>query len=50
MYQVIKLAARQRRAATHDIDLLGNCQPWNHYGDDLGEVPSLKAEKRVTSW
>ncbi len=49
VYQVIKLRARQRRAATHDVDLLGNYQPWDHYGDDLGEAPTLKAEKRVTS-
>ena len=50
MHQVVKLRARQRSAATHDGDLLGNCQPWDHYGDDLGEVPALKAEKRVTAW
>src|SRR6266403_4928802 len=48
MHQVIKLPARQRSAATHHADLLGNCQPWVHYHDDLSEVPSLKAEKRNT--
>ena len=50
MHQVVKLPARQRSAATHDGDLLGNCQPWDHYHDDLSEVPALKAEKRVATW
>ena len=50
MYQVVKLPTRQRRAATYYGDLLGNCQAWDHYHDDLGKVATLKAEKRVTTW
>src|SRR4029077_8003609 len=50
VHQVIKLPARQRSAAAHHADLLGNCQPWVHYHDDLCEVPPLKAEKRITIW
>ena len=49
MHQVIKLPPRQRRASTHYCDLLGNCQPWDYYHDDLGKVATLKAEKRVTT-
>ena len=50
MHQVIKLRARQRRAAAHNCDLLGNCQAWDNYHDDLSKVPTLKAEKRVAAW
>ncbi len=49
VHDVVKLTARQRSAATHDGDLLGNCQPWDHYRDDLGEVRTLKGEKYVTA-
>src|SRR5689334_14989247 len=50
MHQVIKLPARQRSPAAHNAHLLGNCQPRDNYHDDLSKVPSLKAEKRVTTW
>ena len=50
MHQVVKLSAGQRSAAAYYGDLLGNCQPWVHYHDDLCEVPPLKAEKRITIW
>src|SRR5437588_701954 len=50
MHQVIKLPARQRSAAAYHADLLGNCQPWVHYHDDLIEVCPLKGEKRATIW
>src|SRR6185437_12762889 len=50
VYQVVKLPSRQRSAATDHADLLGNFQSWDDYCDDLSEVRSFEAEKRVTLW